>query len=126
MPALRSGVNPLAFRMAAVIAVMICCSVNALPPTTIVCAAAMPLTNSASAAQAPRLPHERFMQPPFECSSRAKRVDTARYEPILRLTEQKIHGHRKQRRRNRTRQHHPMLLQVDARENKLAQAPAAN
>ena len=40
MPALRSGVKPFAFSSSTVIAVMICCSVNALPPTTMVCAGA--------------------------------------------------------------------------------------
>ena len=44
MPALRFGLKPLAFSNSTVIAVMICCSVNALPPTTIVCAAAARLS----------------------------------------------------------------------------------
>jgi hypothetical protein len=49
IPALRSGVKPLALSSWTVIAVMICCSVNALPPTTIVCAAAPPVQPIAAA-----------------------------------------------------------------------------
>src|SRR5204863_3016956 len=125
MPALRSGVKPLALSAATVIAVMICCSVNALPPTTIVCAAAARL--SAAARIPPQsTPIALFIVPPGFASRIPQRIDAARYQPILHLPEQEIHGYREQRGRDRTCQHHPVLLQVDAGEDKFAQAAAAD
>src|ERR1700681_1604962 len=125
MPASRFGLKPLAFSSSTVIAVMICCSVNALPPTTIVCAAALMLSAAA------RIPPQSilialFIVPPGLASRIPQRIDAARYQPILHLPEQEIHGYREQRGRDRACQHHPVLLQVDTGEDKLAQPAAAD
>src|SRR6516162_11923071 len=129
IPALRSGVNPFALSSATVIAVMICCSVNAFPPTTIVCAAAPPQHMIASAAPVSHSLNNRFISlppRPLKFSGTPQRIDAARYEPILRLPEQKIHGDREERRWNRAGEHHAMLLQVDAGEDELAQSTASD
>src|SRR6476660_7145906 len=125
MPALRSGLKPLAFSSSTVIAVMICCSVNDLPPTTIVCAAALRL--SAAARIPPQsMPIALFIVPPGFASRIPQRIDAARYQPILRLPEQEIHGYREQRGRDRTGQHHAVFLQIDAGEDQFAQPAAAD
>src|SRR6185436_20299135 len=129
MPALRSGVKPLAFSSATVIAVMICCSVNALPPTTIVCAAAPPQHRPASARLHSSPLISRFIALSSSASNLsgiAQRIHAARHEPILRLPEQKIHGDREQRSRNRTGEHHAMFLQIDACEDELPKTAASD
>src|SRR4051794_35898446 len=117
MPALRSGLKPRALRSCTVIAVMICCSVNALPPTTMVCAATvLARATAASTTAMPTVTPRRmlFIVPPRLSLWIPRRIDAARHEPILRLTEQEIHDDGKQRRRQGAGQHHRVVLQVDA------------
>src|SRR5678815_3053715 len=118
IPALTSGLNPLACRSCAVICDMICCSVKFLPPTTIVCASTLvTVVESTALARNANIRFSFIGHPPLIAfpatnDESPQRIDTARNHPEREYAHQEIHQHRQQRRRQGASQHHARFVPV--------------